>query len=180
MRARKWVVAGSLVFIALVFIAGALGLRLLCFTPLPTKDQVTDRRQMSKPVHILLSGSETAAYAKLLSANPDFTIQSWQPTEADLEGLEANLPQVSNLKENGPGPGSRIDHPNEYFRQYLAIVQSGKKLIFVNASCGIGVDDSDEWRHHLQIATDGGKCFWQAFYDPLTQKFSNLMINGVA
>jgi len=94
--------------------------------------------------------------------------------------MEANLPQISDLKENGPGPGRRIDHPNEYFRQYLPIVQSGKKLIFVNASCGIGVDYSDEWRHHLQFATDGGKCFWQAFYDPFTQRFSNLLINGVA
>ena len=180
MRARKWVVAGSLVFIALAFIAGALGLRLLRVAPLPAKDQSANRSPMSKPDSVLLPASETAAYVKYYLVNPEIPVQSWQPTEAELEGLGANLPQISNLKENGPGPGRRIDHPNVYFRQYLPIVQSGKKLIFVNASCGIGVDDSDEWRHHLQVVYDGGKCFWQAFYDPLTQKFSNLKINAVA
>jgi len=84
MRARNWVVAGSLVFIALVFIAGAVGLRLLRITPLPTKDQVTERLQMSKPDHILLPGSETAAYVKNYLVNPEIPVQSWQPSEVDL------------------------------------------------------------------------------------------------
>ena len=180
MHARKWVVAGSLVFIAFAFIAGALGLRLLRIAPLPNKDQRAARPPISGPDYVVLPESETAAYVKYYLANPGIAVQSWQPSDADLKGLEANLPQVSNLKENGTGPGRHIDHPNEYFRQYLPIVQSGRRQIFVNAFCREERDYSDEWRQRLHIVYDGGKCYWQAFYDPLTQKFSNLLINGVA
>jgi len=176
MRARKLAIAG----LVLLVIAGVSGARLLRVAPLPTKDESANRRPMSKSDSVLLPAKETATYIKYYLVNPQIPVQSWQPTAADLDGLEANLPQISNLKENVPGPGRRIDNPNKYFRQYLGIVQSGKKQIFVNAFCGGPVSDSDEWRHNLQIVYDGGKCFWQAWYDPATQKFSNLMINGVA
>jgi hypothetical protein len=180
MRARKLAIAGSTVFIALLFIAGMLGVRLLCVAPISAKDQSADRTPISKPDHVLLPGSETAIYAKYYLADPKAVVQSWQPSGDDLRGLEANLPQISSMKENGRGPAWRIENPTQYFRQYLAIVQSGKRQIFVNAFCRATEGDSEGWHHNLQIVYDGGTCYWQVFYDPLTQKFSNLMINGVA
>jgi hypothetical protein len=64
------VVAGSLVFIAFAFIAGALGLRLLRIAPLPNKDQRAARPPISGPDYVVLPESETAAYVKYYLANP--------------------------------------------------------------------------------------------------------------
>lgn len=104
---------------------------------------------------------------------------TWHPTKADIDGLETNLSQVSSLQaENWKSPKIRIEHPEKYFRQYVAIIQSGKRKIYVNAFCER--EDLAQWRKHLVIVDDGGTCFWQALYDPATKKFSHLRINGRA
>jgi len=175
---RKWrLVVASLV---LLLIASAFSARRFYILPLSTIGQSVNRSLVLKPDSVLLPATETDAYIKFYLGDAKAAVQSWQPSQVDLDGLDQNLPHISNLRENVPGPGRRIDSPNKYFRQYLAIVQNGKKQIIVNAMCGTAVDDSDKGRHHLQIVSDGGDCFWQAFYDPVMQKFSNLMINGRA
>lgn len=105
---------------------------------------------------------------------------TWQPSTADIYRVEANLPQVSGLKaENWPGDSDiLIDHPEWYFRQYLGVIEKGKKLIYVNAFCYDAPVSS--WHEKLVIILDGGTCCWQAFYDPTTNKFTSLRINGIA
>ena len=129
--------------------------------------------------YALLPASEAIAYAKLFSGTSKAEVQSWEPTVADIEGLESNLSQVSSLVEEGPGPARRIDDPHRYLRQYIAIEQAGRQFIYINAFCANQGSDPNEWRKHLVLALDGGTCFWQALYDPSTQKFSNLRVNGV-
>lgn len=105
---------------------------------------------------------------------------TWQPTQMDIEGLEASLLQVSNLRaENWPGNSPiAIGHPEQYYRQYVAIIRKGRKLVYINAFC----DDIpvSYWRAQLVLINDGGTCCWQALYDPLKREFSGLRINGVA
>lgn len=104
--------------------------------------------------------------------------RTWHPSMLDIYGLEASLPQVSWLKaENGPTDSHiRIDHPERYFRQYIGVIQKGRKLIYVNAFW----DDIavSYWRERLVIIMDGGTCCWQALYDPTSSTFITLRING--
>ena len=95
-----------------------------------------------------------------------------------MDDIEANLPQIAELSNKDQDASRHIDDPNQYFRQYLAVVANGKRIIFVNALCK--VEPGKDWRKHLIIVTDGGKCFWHALYDPATQTFSNLLVNGRA
>lgn len=46
---------------------------------------------------------------------------------------------------------------NRYFLQYVAIVLSGKKQIFISTFCEKMDNEGswDEWRNHLQIVEDG-------------------------
>jgi hypothetical protein len=107
---------------------------------------------------------------------------TWRPTAADIDGLESSLPMVPFLKV-GNWPESfnmRIDHPEQYFRQYVAVVRKGKKLIYVNAFCDAFHEEIPTWRQHLVVILDGGKCCWQALYDPTGHIFLALSINGVA
>lgn len=104
---------------------------------------------------------------------------TWQPTKADIDGIEANLSQVSKLQaENWKSPAIRIDHPETYFRQYIAILRDGKRRIYVNAFCA--KEFLSDWRDRLIVVDDGATCFWQALYDPATKKFSSLTINSRA
>jgi hypothetical protein len=103
---------------------------------------------------------------------------TWQPTKADIDGLEASLSQISSLKaENWPASSKiRIDHPEQYFRQYVAVIRGGREEIYINALCR-QIPMSD-WRKGLIGVDDGGTCFWQALYVPETKQYSGLRING--
>jgi hypothetical protein len=105
---------------------------------------------------------------------------TWQPTKMDIDGLEASLRQVSSLRaENWPANMPiAIDHPEQYFRQYIAVIRKGRKLIYINAFCHDFPVSC--WRQQLVLINDGGSCCWQALYDPVKSEFSALRINGVA
>jgi hypothetical protein len=170
------VVGTSLLIVA----GGALELRRLRVKPLPTTELHTGVGHFAKSGYALLPETEVTAYAKLFSPDGKTDVRSWEPRVGDIENLEANLFQISALSQNTAGSTRHIDKPDRYFRQYLGIVQGGKKWVFINAFCWTSTDNSDESRQHLELGDDGGKCFWQAWYDPDTQRFSNLMINGEA
>ena len=129
------------------------------------------------PRFVLLPASEIATYAgATVGTKP--RLENWEPTLGDINDLEANLSQIAALSGKDPDASLHIDNPSEYFRQYLAVAVNGRKTIFVNALCN--VDPGERWRKHLAIVMDGGKCYWNAVYDPATQKFSNLVVNGRA
>jgi len=72
-----------------------------------------------------------------------------------------------------------IEHPEQYYRQYLGVIQKGKKVLYINA---IRVWETEEtpprnWRTHFYWVVDGGLGYWQVIYDPATQQFSGLQIN---
>ena len=129
-----------------------------------------------KPDFVLLPESEVATFAQTF-ADPKPRVESWEPTVGDIDDLKSNLAQISALSSKEPDTNRHIDHPDQYFRQYLAVVVNGKKIIFVNAMCS--VDAGQHWRKRLALANDGGRCFWHAIYDPATQTFSELNINGL-
>ena len=103
---------------------------------------------------------------------------TWEPSTADIGGLEAGLAQVSALKITGWSSNIRIEHAERYFRQYIGVSHRKDRRIYINAFC----DDPppSDWRTHLYTVIDGATCYWQALYDPATKTFSNLTINARA
>jgi hypothetical protein len=101
---------------------------------------------------------------------------TWKPIKIDIDGAEANISQIASLKAEIWPPAVHIDHPERYFRQYVPIRQKGRKLLYVNAFC----DAPNYWRTQLVIVADGATCYWQALYDPATERYSHLTINGHA
>lgn len=140
-----------------------------------SQQQATQSTPKRRADFVLLPASEIATYARFFP-DPKAQMKNWEPTLGDINDVEANLSQISALSSKEPDPDRHIDDPNQYFRQYLAVAINGRKTIFVNALCNVEPDGS--WRKHLVIVADGGKCLWNAVYDPSTQKFSNLRVNG--
>ncbi len=102
---------------------------------------------------------------------------SWNVTQLQIAALEANVKRISSLREAGSARAIRITHPEDCYRQYVAVVVAGRKLIYVNAFSGIEVPG---WRSHFVTICDGGETVWGVLYDPVTGKFSDLEVNGVA
>jgi len=113
-------------------------------------------------------------------AGPKAKIGSWEPTVGDMNGVEANLEQVTELSSKYPDAFRHIENPSQYFRQYGAVLIDGQQAILVNAFCPLGKDKSELWRKHLIVVSDGGKCYWKALFDVSTQKFTKLAVNGIA
>jgi hypothetical protein len=99
---------------------------------------------------------------------------SWSPSTNDVAKAEGSISQIASLKANYASP--HIDHPEQYFRQYVPIRQRGRNLFYINAFC----DAPNYWRTQVVIVTDGGDYYWQALYDPATDRYSDLTINGRA
>ena len=91
-----------------------------------------------------------------------------------MNDAENALNQITALSKSDPDPNRHIDKPKEYYRQYLAILINGKKVLFLNALCST----DENARKRLVFMHDGGKCFWHAMYDPATRTYSDLTVNG--
>lgn len=152
MRARKWVVASLLILL------------------------ISSGRAQQEQRFVLLPASEAKRAAEVYASTGPAQIKgSWQPAKADIDGLESNLPHIAELTPMGWTAKIRIQHPDQYYRQYLGVLVGGKRRIFVNAFCE--VDDLSDWRERLVVVDDGATCFWHALYDPSSGTFSNLEIN---
>jgi hypothetical protein len=127
---------------------------------------------------VLLPASEAKTVADFYpKKGPEKIDGAWEATKSDLDGLEANLSHISELRGRGRTTGGYIKDPGKYFRQYTAVLQAGQKRIFINAFCES--KPAPVWHDRIYIIMDGGSCVWHALYDPATGKFSGLEMNGV-
>ncbi len=130
--------------------------------------------QAQQPGSSVLLPESTVPVAPICTGKKE-VCKGWKPTKEDIQELDANLSQIAHLKSDwGSGP---INHPERYFRQYVAVKIAEQELIYVNAFC---ISPPADWQQHLHVVLDGGTCFWQAIYNPKTKKFSHLIINGRA
>ena len=130
-----------------------------------------EQRSVLLPAHEVKAVSNR--YALERSERYDGT---WQPSKADLDGLDASLSQISEMKIFGWDSRIHIERPEQYFRQYVAVKVSGQSRIFINAFRWPDPPPQN-WHDHLYVVYDGAIGFWQALYDPYTKRFSNLRIN---
>lgn len=129
-------------------------------------------------LYVVLSGREKSV-SKLCSRPGPKVDGGWKATEQDIATLESNLKRITLLRSAGILKGIRVAHPENCYRQYIPIIVAGRKLIYVNAFCGIKVSDSD-WRTQFVTICDGGESVWGVLYDPATGEFSDLEVNGAA
>jgi hypothetical protein len=127
-------------------------------------------------LYVLLSGHEKAV-SKLCSRQGPKVDGGWKATEQDIATLESNLKRIALLRSAGILKGIRIAHPENCYRQYIPIIVAGRKLIYVNAFCGIRVSD---WRTQFVTICDGGESVWGVLCDPTSGEFSDLEVNGAA
>jgi hypothetical protein len=99
-------------------------------------------------------------------------------SKPEIDALEADLPQVSKLDAPNWSSKVHIEHPENYYRQYIGIFWDKQPAIYINALC----DDPPptDWKARIYMVADGATCFWQAVYVPATRQFVLFSINGRA
>jgi hypothetical protein len=95
-------------------------------------------------------------------------------TATEIAALEAALGEF--LRASGNASAVIIaDELPAYHRQYGGVEVDGKAQIYANFFCrDIGID----WHVQPVSVDDGGRCFFQVLFDPVTGTFSHLIING--
>jgi hypothetical protein len=134
--------------------------------------------QATKPSVLLPESAAKEVSALCSREGLDNVDGSWRPKNADIVAMESNLWRISKLRSEDGVVGARVRHPERDFRQYVAVVVSGRKLIYINAFCSVDGDPPTYWQSRMVKNCDGG-CDWGAIYDPATGRFSHLGTNGI-
>ena len=124
-----------------------------------------------QPGTLMPDGATTKSLTQCSRESPDVQ-GSWHPSPEQVSSLEAHLPDLSRLQDHHQ---ERIEHPEQFSRQYFGIITGGRRMIYINAVHGA---PSKDWRTVMTQVCDGGPGIWGALYDPATQTFSDLATNG--
>ncbi|MCQ3930670.1 MAG: hypothetical protein DPW16_09430 [Chloroflexi bacterium] len=141
----------------------------------------------SVPIVFVVTGQDFEAMVFNTEAQQfgDYTIFPnptgyWTPSESDIQTLEAHIEvflteHIEDIYQHQLPVEAWLP---DYARQYFGFERDGERYIYGNFLC-----DRDlllDYPNQLVMVEDGGDCFFQFHYNPATQEFSNLMVNGLA
>ena len=138
-----------------------------------------DRIELRPASFVLLPESAAREISRLCSRRGPKVVGTWQVSGDDIALLESHLSGISKLPTTSSVRDIRIAHPEACYRQYVGVIVGRRKLIYVNAFCGIELE-LNYWRSHFVNICDGGDSVWGVLYDPISQDFSELTTNGIA
>lgn len=134
--------------------------------------QATDNRV------IFPAGAAREMLGQCSRGAPEMGEKAWQPTDDDVDALEAILPgALAKL------PQARvIDFSNllvRWRRQYVGIVRGGRRFIYGNF---FPAEDGDEferggWRKEKFLMCDGGANYFGVEFDTSTRRLTRLDFN---
>ena len=146
---------------ALIIIATAL-LNTACSLAAP---------ELPPHVAILRAGQSAASLQQCSRSSPSNISGGWEVSPELAAQIETDLPKLAPQMH---GLDAQV-----FYRQYVGILQSGKRLVYINAFApGTLETHDDSWKREPTGACDGGDQFWGAVYDPATRQFSELAFNG--
>jgi hypothetical protein len=122
-------------------------------------------------VAILQANQASEALKQCSRPSPSAVSGGWDVSPEIAAQIEADLPKLSGQMHGV--------NPQVFYRQYVGIVQAGKRRVYINAFAPDTLEKHDDsWETKPTGACDGGNLFWGAVYDPVTHQFSELEFNG--
>jgi hypothetical protein len=169
---------GMALFCLLVLTMGSSACTVAITPPTPTAalPTVTPSPQFERsPNGVIFSAEQAEVQFPSIGMQVEGT---WTPTDADVARLETVLPEFLRTTENPmwePEPPIWERAP-DYKRQYMGLIENGEQVIYANFFCS----DHENWQEEIVFVLDGGDCYFQVKYNPQTDEFYDLSVNGQA
>ncbi|WP_106640247.1 hypothetical protein [Allosphingosinicella vermicomposti] len=125
---------------------------------------------------VILPASAAAAMLNQCSRPaPDAGEATWQPSQNNIDRLEAILPEALAVAPEMRGTGT----PNlkKWERQYVGLVRDGRRFLYGNF---FPAQPQDSWRNAPMIVCDGGADFFGVEFDIGAGRISHIAFNGSA
>lgn len=175
-----------------VLLAMVLALGPACSVP-EREQQVSDNTVELGSRQVIFDEAQTKASLETLRNCSGVSINQitgvWQPSPGSIQQLETHLSVVLEAALDSFNSEFGAD---EYYRQYLGVVQQGRPLILVNgfhqtyladlqaAIAAVekhgrrGEHSPDEWMGNVVSICDAGLLQFHVFYDPATTQFTQI------
>ena len=101
----------------------------------------------------------------------------WDPSPKMISDLKTKIEFY--VRSQAKTQKSELQNWQTYTFQYQGIEERGKKYIFINALCKDFSKDRDLSKEIIYVF-DGGSCYFSLKYDPKSNDFFDLIINGEA
>lgn len=100
----------------------------------------------------------------------------WEPSRDDVMRFEEGI--ADYLREaRDPRSPELWRKLGDYKRQYVGLIEDGRKVIYANFFCTAFEKD---WMSSPIAVEDGGDCFFQIKYEIEARRYRDLYINGEA
>jgi hypothetical protein len=100
---------------------------------------------------------------------------AWTPPDDAVEDASGRLRQF--VAQQAAARHRQLPKWSSYTFQYQGQQADGKQFILINAFC---VKPEPNVRTQMYFVDDGGPCFFNVKYNPVTKQFFELQINGFA
>jgi hypothetical protein len=109
----------------------------------------------------------------------------WSPTFADVNMFEREFAPLLEAERKPHGNWFKEDCAAAvlrdlwgYTRQYVGVIEGGRRIIWVNFFCAYSADEFPYWQEQAVDVSDGGNCFGEAEFDPNTRRLLRLQCHG--
>jgi hypothetical protein len=102
---------------------------------------------------------------------------TWQPDATVVAGARAQLPTYAKQQASSKGLSLRTWSSYTFQYQGRTLPKSGHRVVYVNAFCT--PPPSYAAQEFVRI-TDGGTCYFEAYYDPASKRFIGIAFHGLA
>jgi len=120
---------------------------------------------------------------------PQHVTGFWLPQTEQIADLEVRLPALVKQEIHriiGASDQKKDRQMPNYLRQYAGLIESGRKIIYVNGFladetyAGDGLRRKTDWRPRAVMVCDGYINYFGVEYDPRNKVFTGLAFNGAA
>jgi hypothetical protein len=103
---------------------------------------------------------------------------TWHPSDQILSKIKMHLEPYMKTQEKVFGRS--LKKWNAYRFQYQGQEEKGRKFVYINAFCDLHNPKDRNLNKDIVLVKDGGSCFFQLKYDPISNKFYEAYVNGEA
>ena len=102
---------------------------------------------------------------------------TWQPDATVVAEARAQLPAYAKQQASSKGLSLRAWSSYTFQYQGSSLPKSGRRVVYINAFC---TPPSSYAGQKFVRITDGGTCYFEAYYDPASKRFIGIAFHGLA